>query len=159
MRVGTGYDIHPLVEGRPLVLGGISIRYDKGLMGHSDADVLIHAVCNALLGAAGGPDLGTLYPDTDPTYKDYSSTRFLEAVRRYLGDHGFRVENIDAVIIAQAPRLSPFIEEMRSHLAKALGVDRTQIGIKAATPEGIGALGRGEGIAAQAVCLLDKIVP
>jgi 2-C-methyl-D-erythritol 2,4-cyclodiphosphate synthase len=154
-KIGIGYDIHPLVEGRSLILGGIPIPHSKGLQGHSDADVLIHAVCNALLGALGKGDLGTHYPNTDPRYRNYSSTRFLEEVSGFVRKEGYRIANIDSVIVAQEPRLSPFMEKMREHLSKVLGLDQSQVGIKAATPEGVGALGAGQGISAQAVCLIE----
>lgn len=156
MRVGLGYDIHPLVTGRPLILGGVSIPYSKGLKGHSDADVLVHAICNALLGALGQGDLGSRFPSTDPRYRDYPSTRFLEEISGLLREEGFHVINIDSNVIAQAPRLSPFMAQMRSNFAKILEVEPDQIGIKATTPEGVGAFGKGEGIAAQAVCLIEK---
>ena len=156
MKVGIGYDIHPLVKGRPLILGGVAIPHDKGLKGHSDADVLIHAVCNALLGALGKGDLGSYYPNSDPRYRNYPSTKFLEEIADLLKKEDFRIINIDSVIIAQEPRLSPFMEEMKRHLAKVLGLERDQIGIKAATPEGVGSLGKGEGISAQAICLIER---
>jgi 2-C-methyl-D-erythritol 2,4-cyclodiphosphate synthase len=156
IRIGIGYDIHPLVKGRPLILGGIHIPYAKGLKGHSDADVLIHAICNALLGALGERDLGEHYPNSEPRYRNYSSTRFLEEISGLVQKKGYRIANIDSVVIAQAPRLSPYIEEMRGHFAKVLGVERERVGVKATTPEGIGSLGKGEGIAAQAVCLIEK---
>jgi 2-C-methyl-D-erythritol 2,4-cyclodiphosphate synthase len=156
IKVGIGYDIHPLMKGRPLILGGVTIPYAKGLKGHSDADVLIHAVCNALLGALGKGDLGSHYPNSDPRYRNYPSTKFLEEIADLLKKEGFRIINIDSVIIAQEPRLSPFMEEMKGHLAKVLGLERNQVGIKAATPEGVGSLGKGEGISAQAICLIER---
>lgn len=156
MRVGIGYDIHPLVAGRPLILGGVCIPHEKGLRGHSDADVLTHAVCNALLGALGEPDLGSRYPNSDPAYENYPSTRFLQEVHRLVRERGYRIVNIDSVIVAQAPKLSPYLAQMRDQLAKTVGADPLQIGVKAATPEGLGALGAGEGVAAQAVCLIER---
>jgi len=156
IKVGMGYDIHPLIKERPLILGGVAIPHNKGLKGHSDADVLIHAVCNALLGALGKGDLGSHYPNSNSRYRNYSSTKFLEEIADLVKKEGFRIINIDSVIIAQEPRLSPFMEEMRGHFAKVLGLDRNQVGIKAATPEGIGSLGKGEGIAAQAICLIEQ---
>jgi len=156
MKIGIGYDIHPLVNGRPLILGGVTIPYEKGLQGYSDADVLIHAICNALLGALGKGDLGSHYPNSDPRYRNYPSTKFLEEITGLVHKEGFRIANIDSVIIAQEPRLSPFMEKMREHLAKVVGLDKGQIGIKAATPEGVGSLGQGQGIAAQAVCLIEQ---
>ncbi len=156
IKVGIGYDIHPLIKGRPLILGGVAVPYDKGLKGHSDADVLIHAVCNALLGALGKGDLGSHYPNSDSRYRNYPSTKFLEEIADLVKKEGFRIINIDSVIIAQEPRLSPFMEEMKGHCAKMLGLERNQIEIKAATPEGIGSLGKGEGIAAQAICLIEQ---
>lgn len=151
-----GYDIHPLIKDRPLILGGVTVPYGKGLKGHSDADVLIHAVCNALLGALGKGDLGSHFPNSDPRYHNYPSTKFLEEMTDLVKEEGFRIVNIDSVIIAQEPRLSPFLEEMREHLAKVLGLERNQVGVKAATPEGIGSLGKGDGIAAQAICLIER---
>lgn len=156
MKVGIGYDIHPLVKGRPLILGGIPIPYAKGLKGHSDADVLIHAICNALLGALGERDLGDRYPNNEPRYHNYPSTKFLEEIAGLIHRKGFRINNIDSIVIAEMPRISPYIEEIRAHFSKVLGIDKEQIGVKAATPEGIGSLGRGEGIAAQAICLIEK---
>lgn len=155
MKIGLGYDIHPLVKGRTLVLGGVQIPYEKGLQGHSDADVLIHAICNAILGALGEKDLGTHYPSSDPRYHNYPSTRFLQEIAEKVVKRGFQIVNIDSVIIAQEPCLSPHMEEMRDHVSKALGIVKEKISIKATTPEGVGALGRGEGIAAQAVCLIE----
>ncbi|HUJ78855.1 MAG TPA: 2-C-methyl-D-erythritol 2,4-cyclodiphosphate synthase [Nitrospiria bacterium] len=156
MRIGLGYDLHPLTGGRPLVLGGVTIPFSKGLDGHSDADVLTHAVCDALLGAAGLQDLGALYPSSDPTYRGVSSLILLEDVGRKIRTAGFRLANLDSVIVAEAPKLAPHLEQMRGALAKTLGVDPAQISIKAKRAEGVGAVGRGEGIAAQAVCLLER---
>ena len=156
IKIGIGYDIHPLVKGRPLILGGVHIPYAKGLKGHSDADVLIHAVCNALLGALGERDLGSHYPNSEPRYRNYPSTRFLEEIAALVRKKGFRINHIDSVVIAQAPRLSPYIDEMRGNFAKVLRVERERVGVKATSPEGVGSLGKGEGFAAQAVCLIEK---
>ncbi len=154
MRIGTGYDVHRLAAGRRLIIGGAEIPFDKGLLGHSDADVLSHAIMDALLGAAALGDIGTHFPDNDPAYQGISSIILLEQTGRLLEEHLFFVENIDATVIAQAPRLRPFIEAMRENIAKALGIAVTQINIKATTEEGLGFTGNGEGIAAQAICLL-----
>ena len=156
IRTGIGYDIHPMEEGRRLIIGGVEIASRKGLGGHSDADVLCHAVADALLGAAGQGDLGSLFPDTDPRYKDFSSVQFLEIIRDQLKAAGYLILHIDTVIIAQAPKLSMFMKAMRSRIAKAVGIQEEAVNIKAKSPEGLGALGRGEGIAAQAVCTIGK---
>jgi 2-C-methyl-D-erythritol 2,4-cyclodiphosphate synthase len=156
MRIGLGYDLHPLVAGRPLILGGVTIPFSKGLDGHSDADALTHAICDALLGAAGFQDLGAYYPNSDPAYRGVSSLVLLEDVGRKILAAGFHVANLDSVIIADAPKLAPHLVGMRSALAKVLAIDPAQISIKAKRAEGVGALGRGEGIAAQAVCLLER---
>jgi 2-C-methyl-D-erythritol 2,4-cyclodiphosphate synthase len=156
MRIGLGYDLHPLTAGRPLVLGGVTIPFSKGLDGHSDADVLTHAVCDALLGAAGLPDLGALYPSSDPSYRGVSSLILLEDVGRKIRAAGYRLANLDSVVVAEAPKLGPYLEQMRGALAKSLGVDPAQISIKVKRAEGVGAVGRNEGIAAQAVCLLER---
>jgi len=156
MKIGIGYDVHPLVKGRPLILGGVHIPHPKGLKGHSDADVLIHAMCNAILGALGEGDLGIRYPNSDPRYRNYPSTKFLDEIATLVQKKGFHIANIDSVVIAQEPRLLPFMEDIRAHIAKILSLEKGQVGIKAATPEGIGSLGNGEGIAAQAVCLIEK---
>mgnify|MGYP001078767361 FL=1 len=158
MRIGTGYDVHRLVQGRKLVIGGVEIPYEKGLLGHSDADVLVHAVMDALLGAAALGDIGKLFPDTDDTYKDISSLLLLEKVGNELEEHLFFVENIDATIIAQAPKMRPYIDEMRARIAGALGITEEQVNVKATTEEGLGFTGNGEGIAAQAVCMLTSPV-
>lgn len=157
MRVGIGYDVHQLTRGRRLVLGGVYIPYEKGLLGHSDADVLVHAVCDALLGAAGMGDIGRHFPDTDECYDDISSMILLGMVGRMLDDAGYRVVNVDAVIVAQKPRLAPFIPDMVQNLAKTLGIDSTRINVKATTTEGLGFAGRGEGIAAQVVASISSI--
>lgn len=156
MRVGMGYDVHRLVENRELVLGGVTIPCEKGLLGHSDADVLVHAIMDALLGAAALGDIGKHFPDTDPKYKGISSIRLLEHVAALLEEHRFIVENIDATIIAQRPKMRPYIEEMRKNIAEALGLSMDQVNIKATTEEGLGFTGTGEGISSQAVCLLEK---
>jgi 2-C-methyl-D-erythritol 2,4-cyclodiphosphate synthase len=157
MRIGIGYDIHPLVAGRPLVIGGIAIPFDLGLDGHSDADVLLHAVADALLGAAALGDLGRHFPNTDPRYRDISSVRLLETVADLVGGEGYRVANVDAVVIAEAPRLAPFVSGMRTTIGKALRLSESAVSVKAKTHERLGSLGRGEGIAAQAVCLLERV--
>ena len=155
MRIGTGYDVHRLKEGRKLIIGGVDIPYDKGLDGHSDADVLLHAICDALLGAAALGDIGKLFPDSDPAYKGISSLILLERVRQAVEAEGFRVGNVDATIIAQAPKMRPYIDEMREKTAACLGIGVSQVNIKATTEEGLGFTGAGEGIAAQAVALLS----
>lgn len=154
VRIGIGYDVHRLVAGRPLVLGGVSIPHSRGLAGHSDADVLVHALMDALLGAVGEADIGNHFPDTDPAYKDVSSLCLLEQVMVLVRTRGFAVLNVDTVVVAQEPRLAPYINEMKLRLAYILGIARDRIGIKATTSEYLGFTGRGEGIAAQAVVLL-----
>lgn len=154
MRIGTGYDVHKLVENRPLILGGVEIKYEKGLLGHSDADVITHAIMDALLGAAALGDIGKHFPDSDNAYKDISSLFLLEKVGELLEKNGFSIENIDSTIIAQKPKLAPYLEEMRQNIAKVLKIELSQINIKATTEEGLGFTGAGEGIASQAVCLL-----
>jgi 2-C-methyl-D-erythritol 2,4-cyclodiphosphate synthase len=155
MRIGQGFDAHALVAGRKLVIGGVVIPYERGLAGHSDADVLIHAVCDALLGAAGLGDIGSHFPDTDARYKDISSRRLLTKVRELLQDRGLSVVNVDATVIAQAPKLAPHITAMRANLASDLGVAPEAVNVKAKTTEKLGFVGRGEGIAAEAVVLLS----
>jgi 2-C-methyl-D-erythritol 2,4-cyclodiphosphate synthase len=157
MRVGIGYDVHPLVSGRPLVLGGIVIPSERGLDGHSDADALLHAVADAILGAAALGDLGQHFPSTDPMYRNAPSVRLLEAVVDLVHGRGLAVQNVDTVVIAEAPMLAPFIPAMRAMIAKVLRVSESSVSVKATTHEGLGSLGRGEGIAAQAVCLLRAI--
>ncbi len=157
MRVGMGYDVHKLVEGRDLILGGVTIPYEKGLLGHSDADVLIHAVMDALLGAAALGDIGKHFPDTDPQYKGISSIKLLEHVAGLLDENQYIIENIDATIIAQKPKMRPHIEQMRQNMAKALKISVDQINVKATTEEGLGFTGSGEGISSQAICALEKI--
>jgi len=155
VRVGTGYDVHPLVEGRRLVLGGVHIEHPTGLGGHSDADVLTHAVIDALLGAAGLGDIGAHFPPSDARYKGASSLDLLAEAERVVGNAGYRVINIDSTVIAQAPRLQPHLEQMAHNIARRLGLDHAAVSVKATSPEGIGSLGAGEGIAAQAVALID----
>lgn len=157
MRVGMGYDVHKLVEDRELILGGVMIPYEKGLLGHSDADVLLHAVMDALLGAAALGDIGKHFPDTDPQYKGISSIRLLGHVAALLDEQNYIVENIDATIIAQRPKMRPYIDTMRENVAKALKISVDQVNIKATTEEGLGFTGSGEGISSQAVCALEKI--
>lgn len=157
MRIGMGYDVHKLTEGRDLILGGVNIPWEKGLLGHSDADVLIHAVMDALLGAAALGDIGKHFPDTDPAYKGISSLLLLEHVAGLLKENGYAVGNIDATIIAQKPKMAPHIPQMRTNMAKAMGILESKLNIKATTEEGLGFTGRGEGIASQAICLLEEI--
>ena len=157
MRIGMGYDVHRLTEGRDLILGGVKIPYEKGLLGHSDADVLLHAVMDALLGAAALGDIGKHFPDTDPAYEGASSMRLLEHVGKLLEEWLYVVENIDATIIAQRPKMAPHIEEMRRNIAAALHLELDQVNVKATTEEGLGFTGTGEGISAQAVACLDSI--
>lgn len=154
MRIGTGYDVHAFAMGRKLILGGVEIPYEKGLLGHSDADVLVHAVMDALLGAAGLPDIGSCFPDNDLQYKGISSLILLQKVGEMIREKGFGIGNIDAVIICQAPKLKPFISSMRENMAEVLGTEADRVNVKATTEEHLGFTGRGEGIAAQAVCLL-----
>lgn len=154
MRIGMGYDVHRLTKNRKCIIGGVEIPYDRGLLGHSDADVLLHAVMDALLGAAALGDIGKHFPDTDPAYQGISSIKLLEHVAALLTENLFLVENIDATIIAQAPKMRPHIDQMRENIAKALGIEISQVNVKATTEEGLGFTGSGEGISAQAVCLL-----
>ena len=154
MRIGTGYDVHKLAEGRKLIIGGVEIPYEKGLLGHSDADVLVHAIMDALLGAAALGDIGKHFPDSDPKYKGADSLMLMREVRRILSENGFEVGNVDATIIAQAPKMSPHIDTMRRNIADALGLDVSQVSVKATTEERLGFTGRGEGISAQAVALI-----
>ncbi len=157
MRVGHGYDVHRLVEGRELILGGVRIPYEKGLLGHSDADVLTHAVMDALLGAAALGDIGKHFPDTDPAYKGADSLKLAEYVAALLTEKGYRIGNIDATVIAQAPKLAPHIPAMKENLARALGCAPDQINIKATTEEHLGFTGEGLGMAAHALCLIESI--
>lgn len=157
MRVGMGYDVHRLVEGRELILGGVQIPYEKGLLGHSDADVLLHAIMDALLGAAALGDIGKHFPDTDPQYKGASSIRLLEHVGELIEKELYVIGNIDATIIAQRPKMAPHIEQMRQNIANALHIDVSQVNIKATTEEGLGFTGSGEGISSQAIASLETI--
>mgnify|MGYP004609473543 FL=1 len=154
MRIGMGYDVHRLVEGRDLIIGGVKIPYEKGLLGHSDADVLLHAIMDALLGAAALGDIGKHFPDTDPAYKGISSIKLLEKVGELLEENHVFIENIDATIIAQTPKMRPHIDAMRENIAKALLIDVGQVNVKATTEEGLGFTGSGEGISSQAICLV-----
>jgi 2-C-methyl-D-erythritol 2,4-cyclodiphosphate synthase len=156
MRVGFGYDVHALVPGRPLVLGGVRIPYLFGLLGHSDADVLLHAICDALLGAIAEGDIGRHFPDTDPQYKDIKSSILLERVMAKVKEKGSHLVNIDATIVAQKPRLSDFIPRMVNEIAKVLEIDASRINVKATSTEGLGFAGKGEGIAAYAVALIEE---
>lgn len=158
MRIGMGYDVHRLVEGRKLILCGVEIPYEKGLLGHSDADVALHAIMDALLGAAALGDIGKHFPDTDPAYEGASSMKLLKEVKKLLDEHCFVIENIDATIIAQRPKLLPYMEEMKKNVASALGLTGDRVNIKATTEEGLGFTGSGEGISAQAVCLLQPLM-
>ena len=154
VRIGHGYDVHRLVEGRRLILGGVDIPWERGLLGHSDADVLTHAVMDALLGAAGLGDIGRHFPDTDPAYTGADSLRLLAHVTALLRERGFTVGNVDATVLAQRPKLAPHIPRMRENLARAMGAEPAQVNVKATTEEGLGFTGSGEGMAAHAVCLL-----
>lgn len=156
MRIGMGYDVHRLAEDRELILGGVTIPYERGLLGHSDADVLLHAIMDALLGAAALGDIGKHFPDTDPAYKGISSLKLLGKVGELLEEKCFLIENIDATIIAQAPRMRPYIDEMRKNIAETLGISAEQVNVKATTEEGLGFTGSGEGISAQAICMLTS---
>ncbi|OUQ80696.1 2-C-methyl-D-erythritol 2,4-cyclodiphosphate synthase [Flavonifractor sp. An100] len=156
MRVGHGYDVHKLVPDRRLILGGVEIPYERGLLGHSDADVLTHAVMDALLGAAALGDIGRHFPDTDPAYAGADSLKLLEHVTALLKKEGWRVENVDATILAQRPKLAGYIPQMRERLAAGMGITLEQVNVKATTEEGLGFTGSGEGMAAHAVCLLEK---
>ncbi len=155
MRIGQGYDVHALVQGRKLIVGGVTIPFEKGLAGHSDADVLIHAVCDALLGAAALGDIGLHFPDTDPKHRNANSRAFLREVAKKVRLAGFSIVNLDATIIAQAPKMAPHTAAMVANLAADLEIDLGQVNIKAKTAERLGAIGRGEGIAAEAIALLD----
>lgn len=157
MRIGTGYDVHRLTEGRKLILGGVEIPYEKGLLGHSDADVLLHAIMDALLGAAALGDIGRHFPDTDEAYRGASSLKLLEKVGELIEKELYVISNIDATIIAQRPKLAPYIDAMRDHVADTLHLERNQVNIKATTEEGLGFTGSGEGIAAQAAACLETI--
>ena len=156
MRIGHGYDVHKLAENRKLIIGGVDIPYEKGLLGHSDADVLLHAVCDALLGAAALGDIGKHFPDTDENYKGISSIELLKHVGNLLAKHNYKIGNIDSTIIAQKPKMAPHIPTMRKNIADSLNIDIDQINIKATTEEGLGFTGEGLGISSQAICLLYK---
>lgn len=157
MRIGTGYDVHRLVENRELIIGGVNIPYEKGLLGHSDADVLLHAIMDALLGAAALGDIGGHFPDNDDRYKGISSMELMKQVGKILDDNNYIIENIDSTIIAQRPKLAPYINTMRENIAKALGISISQVSVKATTEEGLGFTGCGEGISAQASALLTTV--
>lgn len=157
MRIGMGYDVHRLVEGRDLILGGVTIPYEKGLLGHSDADVLLHAIMDALLGAAALGDIGKHFPDTDDTYKGISSMELLRQVGKLLEESCYMIENIDATIIAQRPKMRDYISQMEINISQTLGLEENQINVKATTEEGLGFTGTGEGISAQAVCSLSSM--
>jgi 2-C-methyl-D-erythritol 2,4-cyclodiphosphate synthase len=157
MRIGTGYDVHKLVEGRKLILGGVEVPYEKGLLGHSDADVLLHAIMDALLGAAAFGDIGLHFPDNDPKYEGADSVKLLKEVNAMLLDKGYCINNIDATVICQAPKLRPYIDKMRENVSKALALPVDSVNIKATTEEHLGFTGRGEGISAQAVCTIETL--
>ena len=155
MRIGHGYDVHRLVDGRKCIIGGVDIPYEKGLLGHSDADVLLHAIMDAMLGAMAAGDIGKLFPDSDPAYKGADSLELTRRVAEVMTEKGYRLGNVDATVIAQAPKLAPYILEMRQNVAAAFGVDIGRVSIKATTEEKLGFTGSGEGISAHAVCLLE----
>ena len=157
LRIGHGYDVHRLTEGRALVLGGVTIPWERGLEGHSDADVLTHAIMDALLGAIAAGDIGKLFPDSDERYRGISSIRLLEQVAAYLEKAGYTVVNIDATLLAQAPKVAPYREAMRQNIAAALGIDVSRVSVKATTEEGLGFTGAGEGMAAHAIALVEKV--
>ena len=156
MRIGLGYDVHKLVEGRPLIMGGVNIPYEKGLLGHSDADVLIHAIMDAMLGALALGDIGKHIPDTDEKYKGSDSMKLLQCVNDLINEKGYEISNIDSIIIAQSPNMAPHIENMRQNIANVLNTDIENISVKATTEEGLGFTGAKEGISAQSICLLKK---
>lgn len=156
MRIGLGYDVHQLVSGRDLIIGGVCIPYKKGLLGHSDADVLTHAIMDSILGAIGEGDIGKHFPDTDPQYKGISSLKLLEYVAALLENHQYRIGNIDATIVAQNPKMAPYIDSMKEIIASHLNIDKGQINIKATTEEGLGVTGKGRGIASHAITLVQK---
>ncbi|ACH40790.1 2-C-methyl-D-erythritol 2,4-cyclodiphosphate synthase [Citrifermentans bemidjiense Bem] len=156
MRIGHGYDVHRLVEGRKLILGGVDVPYAKGLLGHSDADVLLHAISDAILGAIGEGDIGRHFPDTDPAYKGADSIKLLQHVMGLADAKGYRIGNVDATVVAQRPKLAPFIQQMRQNIARALATDDDRVNVKATTTEELGFAGRGEGIAAYGVALLER---
>lgn len=154
MRIGMGYDVHRLVEDRKLILGGVDIQYEKGLLGHSDADVLLHAIMDSLLGAAALGDIGKHFPDTDMKYKGISSILLLKEVGKLVKEKGYEIENIDSTIIAQKPKMAPYIKIMIDNIAEALGISKDKVNVKATTEEGLGFTGKGEGISSQSICLL-----
>lgn len=156
MRTGMGYDVHKLVEGRKLIIGGVDIPHEKGLLGHSDADVLLHAISDSLLGAAALGDIGLHFPDTDERFKDADSLKLLAEVGKMIDEEAYIIQNIDATIVAQAPKMRPYIDKMRQNIADALGIDISQINVKATTEEGLGFTGAKEGISAYSICLLDS---
>ena len=156
IRVGYGYDVHRLVEGRKLILGGVDIPFEKGLLGHSDADVLLHAITDALFGAAALGDIGSHFPDTDPRYKGADSLKLLEACGKELREQGWRISNIDSTIVAQRPKLLPHVLQMRENIARVLGLEVSQVSVKGKSEEGLGFTGTGEGMAVHAVCLIEK---
>ncbi|WP_105615569.1 2-C-methyl-D-erythritol 2,4-cyclodiphosphate synthase [Vallitalea okinawensis] len=158
-RIGQGYDVHKLVEGRQLILGGVDIPFGKGLLGHSDADVLVHAIMDALIGAMAEGDIGKHFPDTDSRYKGASSMKLLEEVNKLLKDKGYKIANIDATIIAQQPKMLPFIQHMKDNISHTIGIETSKLNIKATTEEGLGFTGNGLGISAQAICLLLANTP
>ena len=155
MRIGMGYDVHRLVEGRKLILGGVEIPYEKGLLGHSDADVLVHALMDALLGAAALGDIGKLFPDNEPKFKDIDSMLLLKEVGNVLAEHNYSISNIDTTVVAQRPKLAPFIGQMRQRIAQVLNISEEKVSVKATTTEGLGFTGEGAGIAAYGVCLIE----
>ena len=156
MRIGHGYDVHKLVEGRKLIIGGVDIPYEKGLLGHSDADVLLHAISDALLGALALGDIGGMFPDTDEKWRGADSLKLLEAVAKRINENGYYVENVDSTLIAQKPKMKPYIEQMRENIASACGVEKDAVSVKATTEEKLGFTGREEGISAHAVVLIEK---
>jgi len=156
MRIGIGYDVHPLIEGRKLILGGVEIPFEKGLKGHSDADALLHAIGDALLGALSLGDLGKHFPDTDPKFKGISSLKLLEAIQEMVEKKGYRIENVDSILIAEAPKLAPHLSKMIQNIAACLKVERDQVSVKATREEGLGFTGKGEGMAAKAIVLLTR---
>ena len=155
MRIGMGYDVHRLVEGRKLVLGGVTIPFEKGLLGHSDADVLLHAVCDALLGAAGLGDIGLHFPDTDSEYKDVASIKILAKTYELISNNGFTIMNLDSTIFADAPKLSPYRDAMQKNISRTIEIEQDRVNIKATTFEGLGMIGKGEGIGAMCIALID----
>ena len=157
MRIGMGYDVHRLCDDRKMIIGGVEIPYEKGLLGHSDADVLLHSIMDALLGAAALGDIGKHFPDTDPAYKGISSLDLLSHVKGLIEEAGYAVANIDATIIAQAPKMRPYLDDMRKNIADTLGINMDQVNVKATTEEGLGFTGSGEGISSQAVCLIESV--